>query len=395
MSLEPTRSSAGRKILFVTQYLGMGGLERMILNLATGLQAQGLVPMVFVYDSAPNMHRNLKELFEQRQIPVIEITKGKGFSFRVLKELIQLIWKEKPVALHSHDIGALIYSFLAKIFSLRNPKLIHTQQSLTHHALHPRYVIYDKLFFRGANRVVVVSDHLAHQYKKLNLPARLFTSIPNGVEFSNAPLSSVDQLLDRREHLLKRDFPSMANQVIVSHPWILYLARIHPGKGQPHALLAWAQLTAAARQSTQLLVIGAETYPDYLSELIEKARNLPDRQNIHFMGPTEQPQDWLSVADLYLSCSEYEGMPLGPIEAVGSGVTTLLSDIPGHQLLKNHAILMPNLDPVATALAIEQQLNALKQKPSGPTEENWINTKELRTQYSVKTMADRYEKLYG
>lgn len=385
-----------KKVLLVTQYLGFGGLERMILNLAVGLKEQGWTPVVFVYDTAPGAdHNTLKPLLREKQIRVVETSKGPGFSFRVLFRLVRIIWKERPTAIHSHDIGALIYSALAKIFSLKNPRLVHTQHSLTHHSLHPRYVLYDRIFFRIADRVALVSPHLAQLYEKLGVPGRLFTTISNGVDFLGSPAASNQPLILRRQQLLKRDCPDASRAIRTDLQWILYLARLHPGKGQEHALRAWGHLDAKVRSRCQLLVIGAETYPNVSKKLSEQIQKLPDAENVHLLGPTQFPLDWLGVADLYLSCSEHEGMPLGPIEAAGSGVTTVLSDIPGHQLLKNLATLVPYQHPETVAQAITEGLKLGNGEPTGPNSKNWASGEELRNHYSIFSMSRAYEKLYG
>ena len=66
----------------------------------------------------------------------------------------------------------------------------------------------------------------------------------------------------------------------------------------------------------------------------KQLRNLADKLNIsgsvHFLGQKTNPCDFMRAADLYVTASEIEGMPFNVIEALGSGVPILASDIKGH-----------------------------------------------------------------
>ncbi len=52
--------------------------------------------------------------------------------------------------------------------------------------------------------------------------------------------------------------------------------------------------------------------------------------NILFTGFVSNTQDYLAVADMFVSCSKSEGMPNGVLEALSCGLPVLLSDIPQH-----------------------------------------------------------------
>jgi glycosyltransferase involved in cell wall biosynthesis len=112
------------------------------------------------------------------------------------------------------------------------------------------------------------------------------------------------------------------------------------------------------------------------------------------MGATLEPQNWLRVADVYLSCSESEGMPLGPIEAVGSGVPALLSAIPGHAFLRRYCRQYPLAEPAVGAHELVGLLRRTDSDPATVFRDTWTESAELRAHYALDRMARRYNAVY-
>jgi glycosyltransferase involved in cell wall biosynthesis len=171
------------------------------------------------------------------------------------------------------------------------------------------------------------------------------------------------------------------------------MARIHGRKGQDHAVRLWSALPEIMRRSSVLLFVGPETEAGRLAELEALIAAAPDRERIRIMGPAQKPLEWLEASDVYLSCSEFEGMPLGPIEAAGSGLPLLLSRIPGHSMLEaaSHQYELGDVAAGARALdaAVAQPLSregfeSLKQASIA-----------IRAEYSLGAMATRYERIYA
>jgi hypothetical protein len=107
-----------RKILMVTQYLGLGGLERMVLNLATSLKADlQWEPQVFVFDHDKHSDTNehLGPAFESEGIRVVYFSKRPRFSVRAVLKIVGIVFRDDISVIHTHDLGSLIYGACAKI----------------------------------------------------------------------------------------------------------------------------------------------------------------------------------------------------------------------------------------------------------------------------------------
>src|SRR5665213_849519 len=111
--MKPTanRKPQTKKVLMLTQYIHMGGLERMIFNLSTSLKAQGeWEPQVFVFDQIPgaDAENDLGPAFASAGIPVSSFLKPPGFSMRTVFNICRKLSNENISVIHTHDLGPLI-----------------------------------------------------------------------------------------------------------------------------------------------------------------------------------------------------------------------------------------------------------------------------------------------
>jgi glycosyltransferase involved in cell wall biosynthesis len=152
-------------------------------------------------------------------------------------------------------------------------------------------------------------------------------------------------------------------------------------------------LPEATRSKACLLFVGPTADEAFDRELKNQAASAPDSNRILFLGATNEPFSWLNVADIYISCSEYEGMPLSCIEAVGSHLPSLLSNIPGHAFLSEYVTLF-NLDAPAEGAECLARLIAQSLTSVAPSQDNRDRVEQLRNTFSFKTMVGKYVELY-
>ncbi len=137
--------------------------------------------------------------------------------------------------------------------------------------------------------------------------------IPNGVELDERA-SELDP------HAVWRQYPALQGRKI-----FLFLSRVHPKKGLPDLLRAWAQ-TNPQLQNWALVVVG----PDELaheSELREIAGGLGIASQITFAGPAygEQKRLFLAAADAFVLPSLSEGFSMAVLEAAAVGLPILFT----------------------------------------------------------------------
>jgi len=380
--------SLQRKVLMLTPGLNIGGLERMILNLSRSLKSSlRWEPEVLAYDFSITDRPTLMEAFSSFGIPVEANKKPPRFSFETAKNLAQKSTRDGIAVIHTHDLGALIYGSVAKILMSGRARVVHTQHSFVDIDKSLKYRRYEKFFSKFADEIAVVSEDTRHSYLKLGVPARKLHIIPNGVAFPDAPE------LDRSGRVALRGalFPSLSTS---NDFWLLYLARIHPGKGQDHALKLWSELSPTARRQMQLIFVGPDSGDGELGRLKNIVARGPDPDRVVFAGSAPNPEKWLQASDLFLSCSDFEGMPLAPVEACGSGIPTVLSAIAGHEFLEKAADLFSLDHTEQGARQIEAALARTQSNPARFREDLWHRSASIRESFTLKAMTSKYENLY-
>lgn len=371
----------------------------MIFNLSTTLKTDGeWEPQVFVFDQIPDAgpENDLRPMFASAGIPVTSFLKPPGFSLRAVLNIHRILSAENIPVLHTHNLAPLIYGVCAKLLGFGRVRLIHTQHSFGHLSRRWIYKYYERFFVRFADEITVVSADTQRSYVDLGIPQRKIHIVPNGVRFpEQVAINASDRqrirksLHDRLDASAKMDL-----EPFLDCRWLLYMARIHKTKGQDHALELWKRLSPLARSKTVLLFVGPESEAGRLKQLQSDIKSAPDSSRILYMGTTHCPELWLGCSDLALSCSEFEGMPLGPIEAAGAGLPLVLSDIPGHEVLKSWSSQYPLDDPAKGARMVEKIMEEIEAGADDYFKRSWEKTREVRSRYTLAHMSSAYSRLY-
>lgn len=395
-------------VLLFTQHLGIGGLERLVLNLAKDLRSQGKwKPFVFSHDSAENAQnyssRSLVGEFLKHDIPVDALQKGAGFSLHTVYRLLRCIHVHEIDIIHSHDMGTLIYAVFAKLLTLGRVRLVHTQHSFVHLARHKRYALYEKFFTRFVDTLTVVNESLVSSYEALGVSRNKIQVISNGVTFPKQSLITFEEKIQLRRELLAelRASQKLASLraplpvLVVKDHWLLYMARLHSVKGQRKAAELWSALNPAIRRTSLLWIVGPEAQSGEQDAVLKAFEAVPNRDRVIFIDGTQNPQQWLNASDLSISCSQVEGMPMGPIEALGSGLPVVLSEIEGHEFLRNQAKLFPLSDLQKGAAAIESTLSVPDYRSPLYYYHLWRASRGIRQEYSLAAMTEKYAQAYS
>jgi glycosyltransferase involved in cell wall biosynthesis len=138
--------------------------------------------------------------------------------------------------------------------------------------------------------------------------------VPNGVLLP----TKVPDLLD-----FERAFPAA-----VARPILLFLARIHPKKGLPSLLDAWAALAKEGLlKDGWLLVIAGPDQLGHEIEMRERARLLGLEHNVLFTGPLrgDAKASAFSAARGFVLPSHSEGFSIAVLEAMSFGLPVVLT----------------------------------------------------------------------
>lgn len=377
-------------VMHLTQKLGLGGLERTIVSLAAAARATGSKQTsVFVYDDTRQSAALLGEL-ERLKVPFRLGQKVAGFSWATVREIRAACEEDGVRVLHTHDLNALLYGVLVKLSSWGRIRIVHTQHTFLH--LHSRkQALYERIFPRWANLLVVPARSLADTYRRLGYPVTRLREVPNPIPI-NPPTSRIsrDAALVEWAGQVAGAGDSLAKLASLrGDRWVLVLGRVHPGKGQEAFLEAWPLLDPALRSRLRVLFVGPSADAAFRARLETRARSLPDGERLLWFQAVADPRPCFVAADVFVSLSAFEGSPLAPVEAFGAGCPVVLSDIPGHRDLGLPGAVFVPIAPLAeTARALGEAI-ARAVPPSLAARE------ELRHQRDPTNVARAYAELYA
>lgn len=109
-----------------------------------------------------------------------------------------------------------------------------------------------------------------------------------------------------------------------------------------------------------------------------------------FEGFKNNVKDYLYIADLYISASKSEGLPMSVLEALNMGVPCLLSAIPPHIEIQNNM----NVNGVKCFELEKGALLELLEKGNGHNTNNIEIAKKAISLYSAEAMTKGYELIY-
>lgn len=386
--------SKGLKVLHVVQSLQIGGLEKMVVSLATEQNKTFDEPVQILAYDQPDLPQSqlLSEVAHRNQLKLIELKKPEGFSFFTLLLVVRLILIERINVVHTHNLGPLLYVGLAKLLTLGKFRIIHSSHSFTELENVPRYRYYEALFAKLCFRIIAVSPEVVARYKRLGVRTNL-EIIPNGIDSSIQTERIIEDRASARNRLIDEvGIPELNN--FRDSCWIINVARIHFLKGQDRTIQIWNEMNRNinAQPFSCLIFIGPDTDPEFAEQVRKIAGSSEHSDRIFFTGPTNHPEKWYRVADAFISCSRIEGMPLAPVEALKAGIPVILSEIEGHSFLSSHSCSLPADECIKSASLLSSFLGTLSQPES---RQNIVNSTTWANQnFSVSSMAERYREIY-
>jgi len=189
----------------------------------------------------------------------------------------------------------------------------------------------------GARRVIAVGHSVAGAHRE-RLAPRSVDVIPNAV----TPVSTLSEH-ERTE--LRRELTGATQR-----PLLIAVGRLLPPKAYPDLLTAM-RLVIEKRPDAYLAIVGGgEAFDDLLAQI----KTLSLSGNVALLGERGDVPRLLAAADLFVSSSQREGLPLAVLEAMSAGlpvVATAVGDLP-RLVTPQRGVLVPVHQPKALADAL-------------------------------------------
>lgn len=239
-----------------------------------------------------------------------------------------------------------------------------------------------RAILRRADCVVAISEDIASRVRGLEHAPRRVARIPNGVDLSNFAPASADEKARLRSQL---KFPA-GRKIVV------YVGRLSLAKGVMMLIEAWPELTARFPDAYLVIVgSGKGSWDDCEAEIVEYVDRHGLASHVHLAGHSDQVQDYLRAADLFVNPSDYEGFSLTLVEALGCAlpvVTTAVGVAP--EVIRDglNGFLCPPRNKEAFAAALAEALSA---------SDSWTSIGRLAREsagvYDLPEVVDQYVRL--
>lgn len=360
------------KLAYLLPGLKVGGLEKMVISLVSGLDRRKYYPAIVCFDTKGELAGEV----EAQGIEVFLAKRRQGIDYFYALRLAKFLKKQNTDLLHAHNCTAFFYGTLAA--RLARIPIVYTE----HDRDFPperRIAWLNKILSLIVEQVITVSDLLKGcliKYESFN--ANKIKTIHNGVDPTPFSLS-----LDRKKYIDELGLEDAS-------PLIGIVARLDRLKN--HKLLLDAMQDIANEIPTvKLLIIGDGPTRKNLEEQADRGGL---QNNILFLGMRGDVSNLLLLIDLFVLCSLSEGMPLALIEAMAAGKPIVATNVGGvSEIVRNgiNGILVEPTNPAFLAKAI---LQILKNKDILRTMGE--NGREVfKQKFTLHKMIKSYEGVYS
>jgi glycosyltransferase involved in cell wall biosynthesis len=286
--------------------LGVGGAERLLIEfLRANRRAEGIAQVAVVMNDVvdPKMRAELQEV----GIPVYFLDRPQGHrSISYLRTILNLIDTYGVRVVHTHNRGSRYWALLCKF--LRRVRVVHTvHDTMTFARTGGIDAAVHRLF---VDATVAISEAVQEQCIAAHL--RQVVLARNAVDLSRFV-----------PHLPRPDTGILT---------VMCVGRLFPAqKGQDLLVEAVANL-AAEGVHLHCVLVGPETRatsPTCLDELASLAHSRGVSDAVSFMTDCTDVTTVLPQADIFVLPSRMEGFGLAALEAMASGIPTIVPSLPG------------------------------------------------------------------
>ncbi len=324
-----------RSVLLIINTLGTGGAERYVVTVANWLHHHGVA--VTVVSDVGELRESLHPGVAWRHAVLRRVRHS---LLTAATELRRLIQECRPTVMVTNSLAVTWVARLADP-SLQIPvvNIAHGWPAASYPKVGP--------LMRVADRVVAVSPDVRDKLVASGLPASRCDVVFNGVDPEGlGPRSGAARTAARAE------MGAGPDDVLV-----LIVGRLTAQKAHEHIPVLASRLRKD-HPSLRFALVGAGARAEELRALVEQ-EGVSDR--VRLLGLRSDVPDLLGSADIFLSCSNWEGMTLTVIEAMMSGLPVISTVTEGAaQLVDEHS---GELVPIGDVAAMATRLGRLAEDP--------------------------------
>ncbi len=351
-------------------HMGIGGAERVCVNLANELSARGNQVHIVVLNLENDI--NTAQLRKEVQVHSLNVSR---LRYSVLAMLQYIKRNRPPFMLVFGNEMAVVLNKLKKLHLIQTPVIVRVLNNVEISLSKEDHVspVVENYLKRAQkqladmNHVIAQCEAMGDMLLRKNLVEKeKMTVIYNPVS----------------EYLIQH---TQRKQTLDGEKQIVFVGRVDPQKNLPHLVTAFAKVLQK-KPNTRLRIIGDGNSKESLMKVIEE---LGIASRVSIEGINSHIEEVYATADVIALSSEYEGMPNCLIEAIGIGIPVVSYDCPlgPSEIIEND---------VNGYLVTYNDIDELAQKLLMALDKDWDTEviKETCSKFRVGQVTDSYLEVF-
>jgi len=364
-----------RNVLHVIYSFTTGGAEEVIVNYARAYDKSKYNFYVCIITDGDHMIDKLKKT----GVRVYVLKKTKRLDLNTFKQIRSIIKTNNIDILHMHNPPAQNYALFPSLFSSVKIRL-RTEHNIYYKNRVMKFYGAANYFLTLFQNIVIACSKKVHQSQLTDykLPKSKVVTIENGIEGSIFNTTVADDYLAREVGIKKKKYLSITVGNLIEQKGHLFL-------------IDAAEKVIKERQDILFLIVGDGKLKDKLADQI-KEKGL--QEFVHLTGKRPDIPELLSLSDIFLLSSLWEGLPIVLLEAMAAKTAIIATDVGGNaEVIKDGitGMLIPAKDSQIIADKVLELIDNLDHQKQ--LSDNAY--KLFLEKYSVSTMMQKTEDLYS
>lgn len=309
------------KLVYIIESFDIGGREKVVLDLCNGLNKDIFdVSLVVLSNDRLSL---IKSLDSNVNVHYLNINQQElrswNLFFKGLPQLIKILKTSKPNIVHSHTFYMPLF-LTSLAINLSNKNILHFRTVHTSGLFYENQktllnkfrLLLEKITTKiNKSYLIAISNAVhANNIKYFKYYSKNMKLIYNGIDLNKYKKS--------KYKIFKQDFEFSNESLVIS-----YIARLDNGKNHKYLIDIWEDIIKEV-QNAILCFAGDGVLKE---ELIKNVKDKYLQNKIKFLGSITNVSELLSVSDIAVFPSSFEGFSLVLLEKFAMSLPVVASDI--------------------------------------------------------------------
>jgi glycosyltransferase involved in cell wall biosynthesis len=304
-------------VLFVTNGLGVGGAEKLLVNIVNQIDPDKIQPTIVSLKADLTL---MPEIISDRVV-LYSAYRSWRYDLSPARRIRELIIKKEIDIIAPFSMFGFFFSRLATSGWKKPPQTniyIHSSVPTT-----LKWFLQDWAYarlLRDDDRIIsVCKAQAAYWSSAYGIPLEKFKTVYTGVDTARFDFS----LSELRERDIRKEYGISAEAFV-----ILQVANFQEYKHHDDAFEALIQIIGKLSKPVYLILVGSGS--DRRASLLRQmAQDLGIMQHVIFCGHQPDVRPFIKAADVFTLTSSTETFSIAALEAMAMGVPCVLTDIGG------------------------------------------------------------------